>query len=388
MSLTNLSRDSGLTLSDTQLYTPEEEAESESSSADSRRGGHSSAALTKSVPHLDTAGIDCNTASYGKNAGISIDGSCHDVVRKRRQGMEAHRTKSLAACTTSYNHQDYYYGDSPHLPLQLSQSYSYSMQQDLMDRSYDNFVRNYHNPVRRRDVRGRSATQRPVVSAVEPMDPCYAEGGTLRRSASEESLMQNYTSTSASKRMLNQRKRRAPSPPHTTKSAPSSAQKDQQMNNNLGRRTPDRHAVWFATHSRRTDWKRSQSTSKIDELDSSAADSSTLSLVSSGEDSTTPQVSRSSSRVQESSSCNSKSHGDLYAIYYHPPRVNSVCSSASDGSHHSRCSQSSARSSGAGSQRSSGSSPAQPPSYLEAINRQTMLKGLPKQVIGFEELYS
>ncbi|KAG8197824.1 hypothetical protein JTE90_020102 [Oedothorax gibbosus] len=379
MSLTNLSRDSGLTLSDTQLYTPEEEVESEGSSADSRRGGHSAVTLTKSVPHLDTAGIDCNTASYGKNAGISIDGSCHDVVRKRR--MEAHRTKSLAACNSSYNNQDYYYGDSPHLPLQLSQSYSYSMQQDLMDRSYDNFVRNYHNPVRRRDVRGRSATQRAVVSAVQPMDN-YVEG-TLRRSASEESLMQNYVSTSASKRMLNQRKRRAPSPPHpkATMSAPCSVQKtDSRPMNNLNAgcsviRTPDRHAVWFATHSRRTDWKRSQSTSKIDEIDG-AHDSSTLSLVSS-EDST-PQVSRSNSRVQELTP--SKSHGDIYAIYYSPPRVNSVCSSTSDGSQQSHQSQ---RSGGSHhSNRSGGSvgSPAQPPSYVDTINRQTLLKSLPKQV--------
>ncbi|XP_055947749.1 uncharacterized protein LOC129981100 isoform X4 [Argiope bruennichi] len=383
MSLTNLSRDSGLTLSDTQLYTPEEEVESESSSADSRRGN--SAALTKSVPHLDTAGIDCNTASYSKNAGISIDGSCHDVVRKRRQGMEAHRTKSLAACT-SYNHQDYYYDGSPHLPLQLSQSYSYSMQQDLMDRGYDNFVRNFHNPVRRRDVRGRSAVQRPIVSAVEPLDD-YVEG-TLRRSASEESLMQNYISSSASKRMLNQRKRRAPSPPNQkgTMSAPCSTKKTDHPINNIGHemsnssRTPDRHAVWFATHSRRTDWKRSQSTSKIDEIDQ-AHDSSTLSLVSS-EDST-PQVSRSSSRVQELSS---KSHSDLYAMYYSPPRVNSVCSSTSDGSqqsHNSRCSQSSIKSNGSRkSQRSncslnnSPAKPNEPPSYLEAINRQTMLKQL------------
>lgn len=390
MSLTNLSRDSGLTLSDTQLYTPEEEVESESSSADSRRGNP--AALTKSVPHLDTAGLECNTASYSKNAGVSIDGSCHDVVRKRRQGMEAHRTKSLASCP-QYSHQDYHYDSSPHLPLQLSQSYSYSMQQDLMERGYDNFVRNYHNPVRRRDIRGRSVTQRPIVSAVEPVDD-YVEG-TLRRSASEESLLQKYVNTSASKRMLTQRKRRAPSPPHQkgTVSAPCSTKKTDHSISNITRelsscsvnRTPDRHAVWFATHSRRTDWKRSQSTSKIDEIDQ-AHDSSTLSLVSS-EDST-PQVSRSNSRVQELSS---KSHGDLYAIYYSPPRVNSVCSSTSDGSqqsHNSRCSQTSIKSSGScRSQRSncslnnSPAKPSEPPSYLEAINRQTMLKHLQQPTV-------
>ncbi|XP_054713093.1 uncharacterized protein LOC129222603 [Uloborus diversus] len=390
MSLTNLSRDSGLTLSDTQLYTPEEEAESESSSADSRRGN--SGILTKSVPHLDTAGLECNTASYSKNGGVSIDGSCHDVVRKRRQGMEAHRTKSLATCS-SYTHSDYHCDGSPHLPLQLSQSYSYSMQQDLMDRSYDCFIRNFHNPVRRRDVKGRSAVQRPIVSAVEPVDD-YVEG-TLRRSASEESLLQKYVGTSASKRILTQRKRRAPSPPSQkgTASAPCSTKKTDHSMNNLNRelsncslsRTPDRHAVWFASHSRRTDWKRSQSTSKIDEIDQ-AHDSSTLSLVSS-EDST-PQVSRSNSRVQELSS---KSHGDLYAIYYSPPRVNSVCSSTSEGSqqsHNSRCSQSSIKSNSSHrSQRSncsaknSPSKPSEPPSYQEAINRQTLLKHMQQPTV-------
>ncbi|XP_042899392.1 uncharacterized protein [Parasteatoda tepidariorum] len=383
MSLTNLSRDSGLTLSDTQLYTPEEEVESESSSADSRRGN--STALTKSVPHLDTAGIDCNTASYGKNAGVSIDGTCHDVMRKRRLGMEAHRTKSLAACSSCV-HPDYHYERSPHLPLQLSQSYSYSMQQDLMDRSYDSFVRNYHNPVRRRDVRGRSGLQRPIVSSVEPVDN-YMEG-TLRRSASEESLLQKYVSSSASKRMLTQRKRRAPSPPQSkgTMSAPCSTKKTDyskecSRQSRSVSREPDRHAVWFATHSRRTDWKRSQSTSKIDEIDQ-AHDSSTISLVSS-EDST-PQVSRSNSRVQELSS---KSHSDLYAMYYSPQRVNSVCSSTSDGSqqshqsHNSRCSQSSQKSNNSHKSQHSNcsinnspSKPSEPPSYLEAINRQTLLK--------------
>lgn len=399
MSLTNLSRDSGLTLSDTQLYTPEEEAESESSSGDGRRSH--AAALTKSVPHLDTAGLDCGPTLYGKNAGVSIDGSCHDVVRKRKQVMETQRSKPLTACASlSFPHSDVSYDTSPHLPLQLSQSYSYSMQQDLMSRTCNFSSRSSEQTVKRREVRGRSNTERPIISAADPLDDY--ESGTLRRSASEESLLQKYISTSASKRMLTQRKRRAPSPPakKLSHSAPPSHTKRSDFSaNKLAQdfsvcslnTSPDRHAVWFATHARRAEWKRSQSTSKIDEIDQ-AHDSSTLSLVSS-EDST-PQVSRSNSRVQE---LGSQSHNDLYGMYYTPPRVNSVCSSTSDGSQQSqtsRCSQSSNRS--GGSRRSvrsncshgtpSPSKPSEPPSYIEAINRQTMLRHMQQSKQVTEEM--
>lgn len=86
-SLSNLSQDSGLTLSDTQLYNPDD-ADSESSEnyvpqPVSRLPLH----LTKSVPKLDASSYEDAinmTFSYGRSVGISIDGSCYDVVRRRR----------------------------------------------------------------------------------------------------------------------------------------------------------------------------------------------------------------------------------------------------------------------------------------------------------------
>lgn len=63
MSLSNLSRDSGLTLSDTQLYTPDEEIDSEAGG--SSNGGDSALSSGKStyllaassVPHINTSGL-------------------------------------------------------------------------------------------------------------------------------------------------------------------------------------------------------------------------------------------------------------------------------------------------------------------------------------------
>ncbi|KAI1294983.1 Rho GTPase-activating protein 20 [Halotydeus destructor] len=96
MSLSNLSRDSGLTLSDTQLYNQDDDDHSDprevSASVSPKplqpatRGSH----FTKSTPHLDTIESFENalnvTYSYGRSMGVSIDGSCHDVVRKRKYG--------------------------------------------------------------------------------------------------------------------------------------------------------------------------------------------------------------------------------------------------------------------------------------------------------------
>ena len=89
MSLSNLSRDSGLTLSDTQLYNPEDgDSEfSETINCPSSLTSRLHPLLTKSVPHLDSTNhenVINVTFSYGRSVGVSIDGSCHDVVRKRR----------------------------------------------------------------------------------------------------------------------------------------------------------------------------------------------------------------------------------------------------------------------------------------------------------------
>lgn len=97
MSLSNLSRDSGLTLSDTQLYNHDDDHDAtrrEVSASVSPKPSQTPPApnlhktLTKSVPHhLDAVELENArnvTYSYGRSVGVSIDGSCHDVVRKRK----------------------------------------------------------------------------------------------------------------------------------------------------------------------------------------------------------------------------------------------------------------------------------------------------------------
>ncbi|CAG2166706.1 unnamed protein product [Oppiella nova] len=110
MSLSNLSHDSGLTLSDTQLYTPDEDEGADDLDQFPGTGGQTYGRKTssplayppymaKSSPHLDQTGLDGTdlnvTFSYGRSVGVSIDGSCHDVVmRKRRHLQGLHHTNS------------------------------------------------------------------------------------------------------------------------------------------------------------------------------------------------------------------------------------------------------------------------------------------------------
>ena len=163
MSLSNLSRDSGLTLSDTQLYSPEDEDEgSRSPCKEESPLGYPF--LTKSVPHLDSAGLDSSinvTFSYGRSAGVSIDGSCHDVVRKRRyhNGLMANEIPNYFNQKHNHNHNQNHYNhnqrnrySSPiqshpqqqhqhynqhnhnhhnhHIPIHYSKSYSYGINGD------------------------------------------------------------------------------------------------------------------------------------------------------------------------------------------------------------------------------------------------------------------
>lgn len=118
MSLSNLSRDSGLTLSDTQLYSHEED-DSKSTSPDSsgrreeedtagpmlhagRTSGANQLPSCKSAPHLDLENSINVTYSYGRSVGVSIDGSCHDVVRKRK-----HEAKFKSNNSGHHHHHHY-----------------------------------------------------------------------------------------------------------------------------------------------------------------------------------------------------------------------------------------------------------------------------------------
>ncbi|XP_022252648.1 uncharacterized protein LOC106468588, partial [Limulus polyphemus] len=388
-SLTNLSRDSGLTLSDTQLYTPEEEADSQlSNSGESYRSGVSHL-LTKSTPHLDSLGLD-NGHTCGKNVGISIDGSCNDVMRKRRLGLECSRSRAMNNGTG--NHFKSVSQVKSHQPLQYSKSYTYSGQDVPV---FDSVNGNFSNIVKRREKRGRSGQFVPM-SAVQIAD--FDTKSSLRRSASEESLAQVFTNQSPTKRPANHRKGPAPSPPSTQTLKIGDSSVDNTLTS-LPLKTD--LSAWSPRQTKKNlDWKRSQSTSKIDEIDHSH-DSSTLSLVSS--DDSTPHVSRSNSRVQEMMICKK----NIVCISQQKSnRVSSVCSSSSETSQQTQVSQGSNKSqSSLGSQGShvsstsqrsqvshrssrsqssegsnhnemyiSSNKPTEPPTYREAITRKTHLR--------------
>lgn len=383
MSLTNLSRDSGLTLSDTQLYTPEEELESElSPNNDVLRIKGTLSSFAKSTPHLEVAGIEngCGNIYIRNSGGVSIDGSCHDVVRKRRQGNDYRPRNSGGSPYSTVKLKNHCNDLNTHSSLIPSHSYCYGVENEKLHYNHHELT-NSENNVKHRKIRGRGLCRQPVISAMDSRELILP---TLRRSASEESLHQINIPQEPSRQHSLHRKRRAPSPPSCQKVTPLSSSAPDCLHR-------DRHAVWFANQNRCVDWKRSQSTSKIDEIDYSHNNSS-LSIVSNG--SSTPHVSRSNSRVQE---LGAQSHGDIYGLYQTPNRVGSVCSSSSETSqrsHHSHisygsnrskrscasqnsnCSQGSSTRIGMASGISDNGKPIEPPSYQETINRQTLLRGM------------
>ena len=238
MSLSNLSHDSGLTLSDTQLYTPDDEE----CDSDQFNSGYSQPRkasplvypyLAKSVPHLDQTGLDSSdinvTFSYGRSVGVSIDGSCHDVVmRKRRhQAIGQHNdyphyisrnsrnghysTGSHNPPTYGHNHYrhnnykqpalsahhtngHYHYSHSPgqHIPIHYSKSYSYGINGDDLNDS-----RHHLDEV---DGHREYRFRRPPLAAVlggAPIPSSHTfhnqmSSQCLRRSNSEESLVRSY----------------------------------------------------------------------------------------------------------------------------------------------------------------------------------------------------
>ncbi|CAN7989236.1 unnamed protein product, partial [Ixodes hexagonus] len=375
VSLTNLSRDSGLTLSDTQLYTPEDDVEMDNTSSTLQ-------GMTKSVPHLEAVGTQ--ECIHSRSNGVSIDGSCIDVVRRRKCGGEVSRnSRHLSPCAVS----GFYVRSSPILRDLRSQQLQYSKSCNYRenDPSEDDALTGNDTLVRWRKNRGRQERS-TAVSSLNVDRPC----SNLIRSASEESLLQKYMGEELPKRRPQHCKGKAPRPPlegsnwERTKKADSSVA------------MPDRHALWFANQMHSVDWKRSQSTSKIDEIDH-CQDIPSLNPVSNQDVSHLCQV---TPRPQDQRF----QPADLLAQVHTPPRVNSVCSSSSEASQrshrslesnrshesshsaHSIRSQSSSRSraspgrrqspncSLASVHRSPTSKPMEPPSYQEAMTRRTLLR--------------
>ncbi|XP_064473470.1 uncharacterized protein LOC135388087 isoform X2 [Ornithodoros turicata] len=376
VSLTNLSRDSGLTLSDTQLYTPEDDVEMDANT--SLQG------MTKSVPHLDIVGVgELHCARKSSNqqmldhsdlAGMESmysrgnGRSCNDVVRRRKCGADnpkSCRPQNVSATPGVYTRFSPVSRDARSQQLQYSKSCNYR-DSDVVES--DDLTTN-DTLVRWRKHRGRQQRGQ-VMSAIE----ISHSHSSLIRSASEESLLQKYICEDVSKRRPQHSKGMAPKPPMEVYS-----------NNgfNCDRAMPDRHAVWFANHNRTVDWKRSQSTSKIDEIDN-VHEAPPLSCAPS-------QSTFSGNRIP----VGAQEQASRTGVVHTPPRVNSVCSSASDTSQRSHRSHDSNSSCLSGRSRGSCQSrrtpvsstspdiapihrsplhkPAEPPSYREAMTRRSLL---------------
>ncbi|RWS31473.1 Rho GTPase-activating protein 20-like protein [Leptotrombidium deliense] len=190
VSLSNLSRDSGLTLSDTQLYSPEDESETCDITGvlpDSRLLPH----FTKSVPHLDSADLEnvINvTFSYGRSVGVSIDGSCHDVVHKRRHhdvSNKGHAVFGVLGCSRKEDHTPI--NRNHHSPVQYSESYCCGINNQSTET----------DPPRKNEIccprSSRYRHRRPPLAAVlRNHSPAIMSPVTLRRTSSEESIRVNY----------------------------------------------------------------------------------------------------------------------------------------------------------------------------------------------------
>ncbi|XP_077487676.1 uncharacterized protein LOC144098720 isoform X3 [Amblyomma americanum] len=369
VSLTNLSRDSGLTLSDTQLYTPEDDVEMENTSS-ALQG------MTKSVPHLEAVGVQ--ETVYNRSNGVSIDGSCNDVVRRRKCGGEApkHSRHQTISAAGFYARSSPVSRDIRPQHLQYSKSCNYRENEHP---SEEDSVMGNDPLVRWRKSRARQQRANAMQSAADVSRPC----STLIRSASEESLLQKYMGEEQPKRRPQHCKGKAPRPPMES----SNWERTKKFDTSAA--TPDRHALWFANQLHSVDWKRSQSTSKIDEIDH--IQEGPVNKSAAGQDS----CQALSTPMTRQHDIAAKIKADSIASVHTPPRVNSVCSSSSEGSqrsHRSLESTHSERSQGSNRSRTSpcrrqspnctlapvhrsaSSKPMEPPSYQEAMTRRTLLR--------------
>lgn len=375
VSLTNLSRDSGLTLSDTQLYTPEDDVEMDSTSSTVQ-------GMTKSVPHLEAVGV--HECIYSRSNGVSIDGSCNDVVRRRKCGGEVPKATRHQSPGTGTG---FYVRSSPVAREVRSQQLQYSKSCNYRDNdpSEDDVPVVSDTLVRWRKHRGRQqrGTNAPSIDAGRLST-------ALIRSASEESLLQKYMGEELPKRRPQHCKGKAPRPPMES----SNWERTKKVESSSA--MPDRHALWFANQMNSVDWKRSQSTSKIDEIDH-LQEGPTLNPISTQNGSHPPQ---GGTKLSDAA----RIRTDSLTRVHSPPRVNSVCSSSSEASQRSHRSSESNRSQesshSAHSIRSQGSnhsrvslgrrqSPScnlapvhrtptskkmEPPSYQEAMTRRTLFR--------------
>lgn len=221
MSLTNLSRDSGLTMSDTQLYTPDEEAYSETSSG---RGGGMDRKLTMSSttslkyceetdwkggdgrmqstplkPSSQSSGGSSSSSGYRSNYEQTNHYCCTKTVK-----LPVTQTQSLVVTPSSSS------AINKVEPIYGTQADSRTFQFPLGDRK---------DVIKRRLSRPRTWS-RPVSAYGSEASPQTVHQQLLRKSASEESLLSNYELSpgiySTLKRPVQHGKGKAPTPPPVT----------------------------------------------------------------------------------------------------------------------------------------------------------------------------
>ncbi|XP_043211785.1 uncharacterized protein LOC122376141 [Amphibalanus amphitrite] len=311
MSVTNLSRDSGLTLSDTQLYAPDDEE------AGSTSSGHSGQKSVTSV-YSSGRGSDAGYRHYPAPANPS---AIYAAVCRRQLAP------SQSSPAAGYGR--------PHSPPEGVYARPPARHTNTNFKRQD-WTRQHH-PLRRA---GRQ----------------LGEGrAPMRRSASEESLLNNYSNYG---RASPAARRVSPPPTPARASLSPPMVRSKSAHHIVERRDAGPPASTARDPPTPSDWQRSRSTPHIDEVDRSY-DSSTLS-----DDDSTPHVSRSNSRSKDCALAN-----DLWERTY-----GTLDNRSDSGSHASR--HSSFKSSRTGSfstVRSTGTvrslETGTPPSYELAVSR-------------------
>lgn len=237
MSVTNLSRDSGLTLSDTQLYTPDEDMEEGSESSSSGRGSDrdkSRNGMAVMRPRTaTTTGVSTTTATQNSSSRIDQARSMYAVPSSTQRiadnGIYGKLNSIPSSYTPVYSDQrvlrklsdDVVYAIPKATPtVVLAEEFVQSQSSSSFQRQ-DWFRRKSHN---------RTKSQS---GGVKFDDECDHDSPRLRRSASDESLA-NVTSSDMlyhhhhhnayhhhqnginnSKKPASHRKGRAPAPPRS-----------------------------------------------------------------------------------------------------------------------------------------------------------------------------
>nr|XP_045624946.1 uncharacterized protein LOC123774593 isoform X2 [Procambarus clarkii] len=406
MSLTNLSRDSGLTMSDSQLYTPDEE-ESESTSS-----GHSGA--DKSVSNYSSGGHSERSGDrFQHYAAPNNPNAIYAAVYRRPEKVPmgyddpenyyAAPSREHARIQITYSTPGYSQGPPPGQGKEYTRVY-HSRQDRMSDvyRKGQDEEAIYSVPA---GSSGNIVNPPPFVvnsnfqrhdwmrrrSNLRKVSRSSSGDGGLVRSTSEESLLNKYNGLDYGislgpvniddKRPAQHAKGRAPPPPpgeenencsgpggrespiRRSKSAHYLTEPPRDVDK-LGHSPDNTPAVSRSSSHDAVSWQRSRSTPQIHDEADRSYDSSTLS-----DDDSTPHVSRSNSRGKEYGGGGLNAWEAVYGTENTP--------SDSGESHNSR--NSSFKSERTGSMCtvvSAGSTStlaSNPPSYEEALNRRSLM---------------